>query len=356
MKENKIEESKKEDVKKEEKKLSKINLTTGLLLLSIIIIIMLCVYIVILQNESNSDSKTNENEISQPTGDNNTSDDENTTPEPTPNPEPQKNDTLTQLSGEFYDIKTIAKEYRDNKNVKNYKEFIFDLDSDSTTDKVTLKHVVSEPEKDYYYLEYNGKSIYEWISATASVGIVDLDSTDKYLDIWVYDDGYSNDPMYYFYRKVGNEILKLGEFAVDRGFYCDGKGRVVAASLNMPWTAPQVYDSYYTIENNSFKKHGLDFSYNKNYEYTSKDAFFTTNLENLSNFQKNVGENFDTDYRVSEAKKYNINKLDANTKFKIVEFVKNDNDTSSVMDLKVTLSDGTTGYLIHPYNRFYFFG
>lgn len=361
MDENKIEEPQKENETLNEKTI-KFNSTTILLILSIIIIIILCVYIVVLKNDTNSNEETNNNEVTPPIEDNNSTIENNdneldtSAPTPKPDPQPQKKDTLTQLSGEFYDIKTLATEYRDNTNVKNYKEFIHDLDFDGTTDKVTLRHVVNEQERDYYFLEYNGASIYEWISTTASVGIVDLDSTDKYLDIWVYDDGYSADPMYYFYRKVGSEIIKLGEFAVDRGFYCDGKGKVLAANLNMPWVNPQVFDSYYTIENNTFEKHSLDFSYNKDYEYTSKDAFFTTDLENLRNYEKNIGENAETNYRVSEAIKYNINKLDSNTKFKIIEFVENTNMQDSILDLKVTLSDGTTGYLIHPFGRFYIFG
>lgn len=367
MDENKIEEPQKENETLNEKpneKTIKFNSTTILLILSIIIIIILCVYIVVLKNDTNSNEETNNNEVTPPIEDNNSTTENNDnelntpTPEPTPEPfpQPQKKDTLTQLSGEFYDIKTIAIEYSDSTNVKNYKEFIHDLDFDGTTDKVTFKHVIDELEREYYFIEYNGSSIYELISTTASVGIVDLDSTDKYLDIWVYDDGPSADPVYRFYRKVGSEMIKLGEFDVKKGFYCDGKGKVLAADLFMPWVNPQVFDGYYTIENNTFEKHKLDFSYNKDYEYTSKYAFFTADLENLRNYEKNIGNNADTDYRVSEAKKYNINKLDSNTKFKILNFVENTNQQNPVMDLRVTLSDGTTGYLIHPYGRFYLFG
>ena len=266
---------------------------------------------------------------------------------------------VPQLAGNFYEIKSIIKEYRENEKVKNYKDFNYDLDSDGTIDKITLKHIVNEKEeeysseRDYYTLEYNGKSIYDHWDGMGSVGIVDLDSRDKYLDIWVYDDGPSDDPGYYFFRKVGNKIIKMGELGVERSFLCDGKGRILAAHRDMPWISPQVYNCYYTIENNKFKKNNLDFSYNKNYEYTSSTGFFTTDLENLKKFEKEDSKNGDIKELIALGKKYNINKLDKNEKFKVIEFIKAEENSPD--DLKVKLSDGTEGYLIHPYGRFYIY-
>lgn len=104
-----------------------------------------------------------------------------------------------------------------------------------------------------------GKPIYDHWDGYGSVGIVDLDSRDKYLDIWVYDDGPSDDPGYYFFRKVENKIIKTGELGVERGFLCDGKGRILAAHRDLPWISLQVFNCYYTIENNKFRKHTLVF-------------------------------------------------------------------------------------------------
>ena len=59
-------------------------------------------------------------------------------------------DTLPQLPGDFFDIKSIIKEYRDNQNVKNYKDFKYDLDSDGIMDKITLKHIINENEESYF--------------------------------------------------------------------------------------------------------------------------------------------------------------------------------------------------------------
>lgn len=348
----------------EEKKSIKISLSTALLIVAIVIIIFLCIYIFILSSKIDTisdqigilPSTEDTNSISDSLIENNTSD---TTTETTIS---TNTDTLPQLAGEFSDIKSIIKEYRDNQNVKNYKDFNYDLDSDGTIDKITLKHIINENEdedsydREYYLLEYNGKSIYDHWDGMGSVGIVDLDNTDKYLDIWVYDDGPSDDPVYYFYRKVENQIIKMGEFAIERSFVCDGKGKVLSAGRSMPWINPQVFSCYYTIENNVFKKHSLDFSYNKNYEYTTSDGFFTTNLENLKMFEKdNSVTDGNADSLISLGERYNINKLDKNTKFKIIEFVEKDPEEYSVIDLKVTLSDGTTGYLIHPYGRFYIY-
>lgn len=284
------------------------------------------------------------------------------------NDEPNsKKVTLSQLSGDFYKIEEITKEEREIRKVKNYKNFEFDLDSDGEIDKITLKHVVNENEEEnsydrnYYTLEYNGENIYERWYGYGNVGIVDLDESDDFVEVWVYDDGPSDDPCYIFFRKVGNELIELGCFDVDLGFYADGKGKVLAANRQMPWIEPTVFDSYYTIENNKFVKHELDFSYNPNFEYTSKDLYFTTDLENLEKFKNDNSQNDETQFDVSQvetltqkAEKHNIYKLDENTKFKIIEFVKRTNEYES-QNLKIELSDGRIGYLIHPYGVFYIF-
>ena len=341
----------------EEKKSNKISVSTILLGVALVIIIILCIYIfklsrkidTLLENINSDYNSLNENDNIDTKTDTTILNDK---------------DTLPQLPGEFLDIKSITKEYRDNQNVKNYKDFEYDLDSDGIIDKITLKHIINENEeqyssdREYYVLEYNGKSIYDHWYGLGTVGIVDLDNTDKYLEIWVYDNGPSDDPVYSFYRKVGSQIIELGYFEMERGFLCDGKGKVLAADRNSPWVNPQVFNCYYTIENNEFKKHSLDFFYNKDYEYTSKEGFFTTSLENLKVFEKdksNVIGTGNANDLVTLGKKHNINKLDKNTKFKIVEFVENENEEYYVINLKVTLSDGTTGYLIHPYGIFYIF-
>ena len=341
----------------EEKKSNKISVSTILLGVALVIIIILCIYIFrlsskidsLLENKNSDSNSLNENDIIDIKP-------ENTIATTT--------DTLPQLPGNFVDIKSITKEYRDNQNVKNYKDFEYDLDSDGIIDKITLKHIINENEeqyssdREYYVLEYNGKSIYDHWYGLGTVGIVDLDNTDKYLEIWVYDNGPSDDPVYSFYRKVGSQIIELGYFEMERGFLCDGKGKVLAADRNSPWVNPQVFNCYYTIENNRFKKHRLDFTYNKDYEYTSSEAFFTLSLENLKMFLKdksNVMINGNDNDLITLGKKHNINKLEPNTKFKIVEFVENENEEYSGINLKVILSDGTTGYLIHPYGIFYIF-
>jgi len=275
--------------------------------------------------------------------------------------------TLSQLSGDFYEIEEIIKEEREIWNVKNYKDFEFDLDSDGEIDKIKLRHVVNENEEEnsydstYYTLEYNGEAIYERWEGYGKVGIVDLDESDDFLEVWVYDEGPSDDPCYIFFRKIGNELIELGWFEVDLGFYADGKGKVLAANRQMPWIEPRVFDSYHSIENNKFVKHELDFSYNPDFEYTSKDLYFTTDLENLERFENDDSQNNESQFEITpgeaitqKAERHNIYKLDENTKFKIIEFVKRTNEYES-QNLKIELSDGRTGYLIHPYGVFYIF-
>ena len=350
----------------EEKKNIKIRLLAGLLIIALIVIVILSSYIYILLKQNDSRQETNHivesnNNVTsiQDTNDNHSNTNEDDITDTTK--DTVDTITLSQLPGEFFEIEAITKEERQKENVKNYKDFEFDLDADGKIDKVTLRHIVNEnediysSERDYYILEYNGEIIYRYGMSLGSAGIVDLDNTDNFLEIWVYDDGPSDDPCYIFFRKVGNKIIEMGNFGVERSFLVDGKGKVVSAGRNMPWIEPSVYDCYYTIENNTFKKNKLDFSYNKDFEYTSDEGFFTTNLENVNKFQNEKSDvNGDIDSHIATGKKYNINKLDANTKFKIIEFVEKANEFDST-DLKVVLNDGTVGYLIHPYMRFYIF-
>ena len=267
--------------------------------------------------------------------------------------------TVSQMPGVFYEIKDLTKESRSNEDIKNYKDFEFDLDGDGIIDKITLKHIVNknEPEysseRSYYILSYNGKTIYEHWEGRGTVGIVDLDATDKYLEIWVYDGGPSDDPYYHFYRKVGNEIIKMGNFSVDIAFLCDGNGTVLSADREAPFVNPTVFENYYTIENNKFKENNLDFSYNKDVEYTSNRGLFTKDLNNLKKFI-NATTGVSISNIENEIEKYDIHKLDKNTTFKIKEFVKKESE-DAVRDLKIVLSDGTEGYLIHPYGRIDFY-
>jgi len=347
----------------EDKKNVKIRLLTGLLIIALIVIVILSIYIYTLLKRNNSVEEMNSilenNNFVEET--NKISDNNDILTQVENDDLKAKGTTLSQLPGDFYDIEAIIKEKKQKDDIKNYKDFEFDLDADGKIDKVTLRHIVNENEEidssesDYYTLEYNGENIYSHWGGMGSVGIVDLDDKDNLLEIWVYDDGPSDDPCYYFFRKVGNKIIKMGGFGVGGSFFVDGKGKVVAAGGSMPWIEPSVYDCYYTIENNIFKKNELDFSYNKDFEYTSDQGFFTTNLENLKKFEneRTVGDG-NPDLLIATGKKYNINKLEANTKFKIIEFVEKANEYD-VTDLKIVLADGTIGYLIHPYGRFYLY-
>ena len=316
----------------------KINLLACLLIIAILVIIILCIYIVSSSIEIDITSdKTGVGEttnIISSTSDN--------------KEETNDNDTLPQLVGEFFNIESVAKEHINLDTVSDSKELDYDLDLDGTNDKIILKK-----QNENYVLEYNETVIREYWEGLGTVGIVDLDNTDKCLEIWVYDNGPSDDPVYYFYRKVESKIVEMGKFEIDRGFVCDGKGTVLAADREMPWVTPQVYNCYYTIENNVFKSNSLDFSHNKDYEYSSSDAFFTTSLENVENFKKdNTATDGSVEAIITVGEKYNITKLDENAKFKILEFVESDSEYEPV-DLKIMLSDGTTGYLIHPHGRFY---
>ena len=68
---------------------------------------------------------------------------------------------LTQFNTTFYDLKDVAKEYRDVKNIKNFKDFVFDLDGDGRKDTIRLKNTgKNEYGEGNYELQFNGKKYY----------------------------------------------------------------------------------------------------------------------------------------------------------------------------------------------------
>ena len=199
----------------ENKKYIKISLSTLLLIIAIFIIVILSIIICILLNENKlmkekNETLSNSNNINSIQESKNNFDLNNKNVEENNNMvNTEKIDeegiTLPQLEGTFYSIESITKESREIENVKNYKDFEFDLDNDGEIDKVTLRHIINEDEelnffdRDYYVLEYNGELIYKRWYGIGIVGIVDLDNTDSLLEIWVYDEGQSDDPCYCFF-------------------------------------------------------------------------------------------------------------------------------------------------------------
>ena len=262
---------------------------------------------------------------------------------------------IPQLEGMFYHIGDLLIESRKIEKVNNYKNFEYDLDGDGKIETVTLKHITDEDGDSYTVICGEKTVYYSWESILGGeVGIIDLDENDSYLEIFVYDNGPSDDPRYSFYRKVGNDFIQLGIFDIENGFILDGKGRVLSGGrMSMP-TVPQMFDSYYTINNNQFIRNEIKTLYNKDAVFYSNYRFFT---EDFNNLEKACEDYRDNEMELSEVLKLNsFELLDYNVGFTVLDFIyENDNHEECSVDLKVKLSDGREGYLIHPYGRFYFY-
>lgn len=114
-----------------------------------------------------------------------------------------KGEKFIQFDTEFYELKDIAKEYRNCENIKNYKDFEYDLDGDGIKDKITTKPDKSEEGK--YVFELNGKEFAAHYN-NPEIYIVDLNEKDTNIEVVIFDNGPSDDPNYTIYSKQNSEM------------------------------------------------------------------------------------------------------------------------------------------------------
>lgn len=120
------------------------------------------------------------------------------------------------------------------------------------------------------YIEVNGvKSTFN-ATAISNVAIIDIDKTDSYKEIAIYDEGPSADPNIILYRYCNGELYKLGQFGGRHDFdyiLFDQQGRIIDAGGYIDFLDTQVVSSYYTIENNEAVSVPVDLSGALNQKY-----------------------------------------------------------------------------------------
>lgn len=120
---------------------------------------------------------------------------------------------------------------------------------------------VADDYMDESYIEINGKTL-ELSDAShgRKVRIIDVDTTDKYKEVAIYDDGPSGDPSILVVRYDGKEIYELGKFGgmYDRILF-DGKGKVMDESCYISFVAPNVVRTYYELSGNKFEAVNVDY-------------------------------------------------------------------------------------------------
>ena len=254
----------------------------------------------------------------------------------------------TQFDVEFYELKDIAKEYRNYEDVKNYKDFIYDLDGDGTNEKITLSYKTGDVDNRVNYsVKLNGEVFSEGTSMD-SIYIVDLNENDKNIEVVIFDDGPSDDPNYTIYSKNGSKMVELENIG-GLGFKTDKKGTVLVPDVYTNSISPEIYFDYYFINNNQMERKfvnvdkvkDIDLQLQAKGEYFS--LYFSADFNNKDKFFENA-----EDDAVERLKEFNIEKLNKEITFNILNFERVDYG-NEVEDYKiyVELSDGRKGYIFH---------
>lgn len=113
------------------------------------------------------------------------------------------------------------------------------------------------------YIEINGiKKELNWPDSVDNVGIIDVDTSDEYKEIAIFDDGPSGDPSITFVRFDGKEIFELGIFEsgyMDHQILFDGKGNIIESSGYLWFLEPTVVSEYSVLSDNSFVSVHVDY-------------------------------------------------------------------------------------------------
>lgn len=256
-----------------------------------------------------------------------------------------KGEKLVQFDSNFFGLKDVAQDYRLSENIKNYKDFNYDLDGDGVTDKITIQKN-KENDGESYLFKLNGKGFAEHYSRP-EIYIVDLNEKDNNIEVVIFDEGPSDDPGYIIYSKEGNKMLET--LRVDGySLKTDKKGIVVFVNSHNRrlngYTNPEIYFDYYFINNTKIEKKYIDIDKIKHIDF-STSLYFTENYNNKDIFW----DNFDgVDYK-KRFKELNIEELDESITFNILKFeiVRYEEDDEEDEDYKiyVRLSDGRKGYI-----------
>ena len=253
---------------------------------------------------------------------------------------------LIQFNTKFYELNDVAKEYREYKNIKNYKDFNYDLDGDGEIDKITISHktkiddIIGEIHS--YPITINGETFSEG-SSMDSIYIVDLNENDKNIEVVIFSEGPSDDPNYTIYSKKGNKMVEIDSI----GGYplkTDKKGTVVIKDNCNGVTVPEIYFGYEIIQNGNVDIKTVDIESIKDIELKTSNLYFSEDYKDVTKIFDEFEKN---DHNIEKTlKKLDIEKLNENITFKVTKIFIQD-EYSYDYKIYVELSDGRKGYIFH---------
>lgn len=157
----------------------------------------------------------------------------------------------------------------------------YDLNGDKKKDKIQIRVTGREDST----IRINKSEISIYCDHPYDFYLVDFIKDDGFVEIAVYDDGPSADPITTFYRYDGKNIYELGSFHTDinvgdsiQSYYgnvlTDGKGKFISPGNIVKFISPEIIKGYYSIEDNKFK-----YSFIDNAKYLNKEYALTEELE-----------------------------------------------------------------------------
>lgn len=172
----------------------------------------------------------------------------------------------------------------------------YDLDKDGKNDSIEAKLIYWEES----ILRINNTELLASYDCPFNAYLVDLVKDDNFIEIVIYDDGPSADPKSNFYRYDGSNIYHLGTFETDidtedtiYSFYgnvlTDEIGNFLPPHCVAKFVTPNIVKGYYSIENNEFVYHTIDYKKYLADEYSIAEDF------NAFFIAQDIDKDLDTD-------------------------------------------------------------
>lgn len=221
-----------------------------------------------------------------------------------------------------------------------------DLDKDGIEENLSFLAIDDENTQNTkidFYVNNERADIIETerFKADLNIYIVDIDTSDSYLNVAVSEDVSNGSINYIFYEYDGNKINKINNFAATDTIYYSENGKIVSSYTVARYfveSNPIIADSYYDCKDNKTKN--TDLSKYSNTLVTLTNASFTKDLKNEDKFiNGQVVMNSDETFE-----EY-LGRLDIKVYPKMKAYI------MEIVDdhLKVKLEDGTEGYIVGPW-------
>lgn len=212
----------------------------------------------------------------------------------------------------------------------------YDLNQDGIKDDIKFDMV---PDTEYdminVKLDVNGQEWQGYLPSPGDAYIVDLDTSDSYYEVVLYDEGFSCDPNFNFYRYDGKQLKYLGAFNTffSDALALDGHNHLTAKDSFLGTLDTPMLKSYATQKGDHFEEHKFNLKKAEHKTYTITDD---TDDGLLSAYFIETKQSPDkVDYTWSEDQQIKLHKGDKITINKFLDWER----------YQVQLEDGRVGIL-----------